>query len=100
MPENVNVEISKTYNLDPKVIGAGGFGKVVVGTDKVMPKRRVAIKKVVIRDSAAAANLRKEALTMKSLDHPNICKLFEYYETGRFVFFVMEYLEGRELFDR
>lgn len=102
MPENVNVEIAKTYNLNPTVIGAGGFGKVVVGTDKVMPKRRVAIKKVIIpsSDPAAVANLRKEANTMKSLDHPNICKLFEYYETGNKVFFVMEYLEGGELFDR
>lgn len=37
---------------------------------------------------------------MKDLDHPNICKLLETYEQGRFMFFVMEFCEGREVFDR
>eukprot|EP00439_Symbiodinium_sp_Y106_P063698 s1370_g9.t3 len=36
----------------------------------------------------------------EDLDHPNICKLLETYEQGRFMFFVMEYCEGREVFDR
>jgi len=37
---------------------------------------------------------------MKELDHPNICKLLETYEQGRFMFFVMEYCAGKEVFDR
>lgn len=37
---------------------------------------------------------------MKSLDHPNICKLLETYDEGRYVYLVMERCEGGELFAR
>jgi len=80
MPERVNAEISKRYDIDKREIGVGGYGKVFVAQDREMRGRRVAIK--------------------KELDHPNICKLLETYEQGRFMFFVMEYCEGGEVFDR
>lgn len=65
-----------------------------------MKDRLVAIKKVVIFDQEKKAAFQKEVEIMKDLDHPNICKLLETYEQGRFMFFVMEYCEGREVFDR
>ena len=37
---------------------------------------------------------------MKKLDHPNICRLFETYEQGRVMYFVIEFCEGGDLFDR
>lgn len=37
---------------------------------------------------------------MKSLDHPNICKLLATFEESKKMFFVMELCEGGELFDR
>lgn len=37
---------------------------------------------------------------MKQLDHPNICKLLETFEVEQHIFFVMEFCEGGELFDR
>merc|ERR1719162_2092622 len=37
---------------------------------------------------------------MKELDHANICKLFGTFEEGRHIYFIMEYLEGGELFAR
>jgi len=100
MPENINVEISKIYDFGGDKLGAGGFGNVVVGTDKTMPRRRVAVKKVFARSSAEVDALRHEARAMKELDHPSICRLFEYYESGRCFYFVMEHLSGGELFDR
>lgn len=102
MPENIGVAIKKTYDLEEREIGAGGFGKVVIGTDKKMPSRKVAIKKVTIppNDIDKIRALRNEANTMKQLDHPNICRLFEFYESGRFFYFVMELMTGGELFDR
>lgn len=100
MPERVNSEISKRYIIDQREIGAGGYGKVYVAQDREFIDRLVAIKRVVVFDDDKKKAFQKEVEIMKELDHPNICKLLETYEQGRFMFFVMEYCEGGEVFDR
>jgi len=42
----------------------------------------------------------KEVDIQKNLDHPNIVKIFEYFENSNYIFIVMEYLSGGELFDK
>lgn len=37
---------------------------------------------------------------MKKLDHPNLVKLYETYETETEIYLIMEYCEGGELFSR
>lgn len=98
--EHVDAEVSQRYDIDPRQIGAGGYGRVFLATDRVMKGRQVAIKKVVIRESDMRAGFRKEVEIMKDLDHPNVCKVFESYDQGRTVYLVMEYLDGGELLDR
>lgn len=100
MPARVNAEISKRYDVDRNEIGSGGYGKVFKARDKNTRDRFVAIKKVIIFEEEKKQAFLKEAQIMKDLDHPNICKLLETYEQGRFMFFVMEYCEGGEVFDR
>jgi len=100
MPERVGAEISKRYHIDPKEIGSGGYGKVFVAQDRQVQGRKVAIKKVMVFDEAKKKAFQNEVSIMKTLDHPNICKLLETYEQGRFLYFVMELCEGREVFDR
>lgn len=100
MPQRVNAEISRRYDIDAHEIGSGGYGKVFVAKDREVKDRLVAIKKVIIFDDEKKVAFMKEAQIMKELDHPNICKLLETYEQGKFMFFVMEYCEGREVFDR
>jgi len=100
MPERISADISKRYQIDSRELAAGGYGKVYIAKDKSFGERQVAIKKVVKTDEEKTESFMKEVAIMKELDHPNICKLMETYDTGRFMYFVMEFCEGGEVFDR
>mmetsp|Transcript_363 Transcript_363/g.809 ORF Transcript_363/g.809 Transcript_363/m.809 type:complete len:641 (+) Transcript_363:166-2088(+) len=100
LPERVNQQIAQRYDIDPREIGSGGHGKVFFGEDKVMKGRRVAIKKIICLDQEKKEAFQNEVLIMKELDHPSICKIFGTYDEGRWMFQVMEFLEGGELYDR
>merc|ERR1712224_563304 len=89
-------------------IGAGGYGKVYIARDKEFENRKVAIKQVQRTGELSDEDItstHKEIETMKELDHPNICKLLATFEEGKdtrkdTIYFVMELLEGGEVFDR
>lgn len=98
--ENVNVKVSSRYQVDEKEFASGGNGKVYFGRDKTLGDRKVVIKKVVCNDDDKLVQFRREVEIMKTLKHPNVCKLFETYEEGRFMYIVMELCEGGELFDQ
>lgn len=100
MSERVDAEISKRYDIDMREIGIGGYGKVFLAKDRMFKDRQVAIKKVVKIDEEKDSAFKKEVIIMKRLDHPNICRLFETYEQGRVMYFVIEFCEGGDLFDR
>jgi len=100
IPQRVNAEISKRYEIDAHEIGSGGYGKVFIARDRETKERMVAIKKVIVLDEDKKQGFLKEAQIMKELDHPNICRLLETYEERRHMFFVMEFCEGGEVFDR
>lgn len=42
--------------------------------------------------------LFKEVNIIRNLDHPNIIRFFEFYEDEQFFYFIMEYVDGKELF--
>ena len=37
---------------------------------------------------------------LKSLDHPGIVKVFDYYQDEKNLYVIMEYLKGGNVFDR
>jgi serine/threonine protein kinase len=37
---------------------------------------------------------------MKLIDHPNIVKIFDWFEDNERIYLVMEYLQGGDLHDR
>jgi serine/threonine protein kinase len=43
--------------------------------------------------------LEREIAIMKFLDHPNVLRLFDVYDTPNYLFLVLEHVEGGELFD-
>ncbi|CAE7694297.1 CPK2 [Symbiodinium pilosum] len=51
-------------------------------------------------DGDMRESFQQEVRIMKELDHPNICRVYESYDHGRHVFFVMEYCAGGDLFER
>jgi calcium-dependent protein kinase len=43
--------------------------------------------------------VREEIKILQTLDHPNIIKYYETFENNRYMYLVMEYCPGGELFD-
>eukprot|EP00928_Gymnodinium_smaydae_P001225 TRINITY_DN10460_c0_g1_i1.p1 TRINITY_DN10460_c0_g1~~TRINITY_DN10460_c0_g1_i1.p1 ORF type:complete len:604 (+),score=138.83 TRINITY_DN10460_c0_g1_i1:172-1983(+) len=102
LPERFQVDIKKRYNLDKSAVGQGAFGKVFVARDREFSNQTVVVKMVTTDGSRSRAELfKREIGIMKELDHPNICKLLGTFEQGRnTLYYVMEFCEGGEVFDR
>ena len=43
--------------------------------------------------------LKNEIANLRKMEHPNILKMYEFFETGNHVFLVTELATGGELFD-
>ena len=43
--------------------------------------------------------MKQEVIFLRKLDSPNIVKYYETYEDDKYVYIVMEYCSGGELFD-
>ncbi|EPT27057.1 calcium-dependent protein kinase CDPK2 [Toxoplasma gondii ME49] len=87
------------YYTVSKTIGRGTWGEVKLVIDNGTGARRAAkkIPKCYVED---ADRFRQEIEIMKSLDHPNIVRLYETFEDMTDFYLVMEYCTGGELFDR
>jgi tetratricopeptide (TPR) repeat protein len=77
-------------------IGGGGMGLVFAAWDPALD-RVIAIK--VLRDPWAGAGdaLRREAIALARLRHPNVVSVFEVGEHAGQVYLAMEYVEGETL---
>jgi len=81
-------------------LGEGGMGEVFLAEDTKL-KRKVALKflpKEFTRDQEAKERFLQEARAAATLDHPNICSIFEIDETeNNQLFIAMAYYDGETL---
>ena len=82
-----------------RALGTGGMGEVYEGLDETL-KRRVAMKAIRREkrlDREAKARFLREARILSQLDHPNICRVYDYIETDDRDWLVLELIDGRTL---
>ena len=88
----------RNYRITEK-LGVGGQGTVYKATDLKLG-RPVVIKVVPPELSAKEANLKRferEARLASSLDHPNICTIFDFDEENGVHFITMQHVEGKNV---
>src|ERR671919_1282423 len=88
----------RNYRITEK-LGVGGQGTVYKATDLKLG-RAVVIKVIPPELSAKEANLKRferEARLASSLDHPNICTIFDLDVVDGVHFIAMQYVEGKNV---
>ena len=82
-----------------KEIGSGGFSRCLQVKNKTTGVL-FACKELAKKNLSDYEGLMREVNLMIKLDHPNIIKLYEVYETDSKIYLIMELCTGGELFDR
>ena len=99
-----NCDPSKYYEI-LETIGEGSFGVVYrVFKKNTKPPIYRAMKKISKQqqdlDNDSEISLINEINILKRLDHANIMKIYEYYNTENELYIISELCEGGELFDK
>src|SRR4029453_17252576 len=91
-------KVLRSYRITDK-LGVGGQGTVYKATDAKLG-RNIVIKVLPPELTAKEANLKRferEARLASSLDHPNICTIFDLDEVDGVHFIAMQHIEGRNV---
>ena len=82
-----------------KNLGKGGYGKVFQVRQKITNKL-YACKKLSKMNINNLIKFRREIDILMKMDHPNIIKLYDVFESQNSLYLIMEECYGGELFDR
>src|SRR5689334_21599557 len=88
------------HYLVERQLGEGGMGIVYAARDERLG-RTIALKTLSgVVDDTARQRLWREARAAASVNHPNVCQIYEIGEDAGRVFIAMELLDGQALSDR
>lgn len=101
MSEGSAPEVLGHYRILSR-IGAGGMGEVYLATDTRL-NRSVAIKILppsTSADEAAQQRMLREARLVATIDHPNVCTIYEIGTDHERPYIAMQYIDGETLGQR
>jgi serine/threonine protein kinase len=83
-----------------KVLGEGAFAEVRVGNDKETGEAfAIKIIKKKEYDPKEMEYILREVNIMKSMSHDNVVNTFDIFDSKEYLYIVLEFMEGGELFD-
>ncbi|CAE7677135.1 CPK7 [Symbiodinium microadriaticum] len=91
--------LEEVYAIGKK-LGEGSFGTVYEVDHKLSGERRVCKKIWKTKSDMTSQQILQEIGNMAMLDHPNVIKVFEYFDEPNFVSQIMEPCYGGELQDK
>lgn len=99
--EPQNLRLGKEFGqyVIKEMIGQGGMGDVYLAHDRTL-QRSVALKFLpehLLRHEEGRMRFLNEARAAASLDHPNICTIFEISDLSESPFIAMAYVDGQSL---
>ena len=82
-------------------LGSGNFGEVLKVTHKTSANQRAVkvLDKAKVKKYDDPSKLLAEIEILKKIDHPNIMKIYEFYQDSKNYYIIMELINGKELFD-
>lgn len=92
-------KVEDFYVIEKTNLGEGSFGSVAKAKCKRTNVER-AVKTVDLKAVRNPQRFELEIQIQKSLDHPNVVRLYETFRDARKLYLVMELCTGGELFDR
>lgn len=97
--ENTN-KFQDIYRIG-SILGTGTYGEVRLCYHRENNEKRAVkiFKKELYNSKSKRSKLMSEVSVLKSLDHPNIIRVYEYFEDLKRMYIVMEYCSGGELFE-
>lgn len=95
------LHLSNKYEVLPQILGQGSFAVVKAVVQRSTGEQRALkiIAKKPLKDSNEKM-LKEEITILGKVEHPNIIKMWDLFETREGVFIVTDLCRGGELFDR
>ncbi|KAJ5066607.1 protein kinase [Anaeramoeba ignava] len=83
-----------------KTIGIGSYGKVKLGTHIETGEKaaiKIFSKSEMYKKSNLAVKIQREISVLKFLNHPNVLKLHDVFETSQKLYLVLQHIQGGDL---